>query len=127
MWNFPDGFRTPSVGRIGAIVGRLGEHWTLAVHALRKHLNAAGFKRAPRPIRIDIVTGTEGKLSNEAYYKVGFVRKRCPALRLLSYSIVSRILEVVFSVAAYAEMDWDIFCFCITDCKFSNQFPRFLR
>ena len=47
------GGNVSTVVRVGATVRRSAGHWTPAVHALLRHLEAVGFTGSPRPLGID--------------------------------------------------------------------------
>ena len=68
--NLPGGQATAEVVRVGDTVRRTAGRWTLAVHALLRHLEAKGFAGAPRALGIDTrkreilsyIPGTPGTL-----------------------------------------------------------------
>lgn len=47
------GGNTNAVVRVGETVRRTAGPWTSSVHALLRHLHAAGFEAAPRPLGVD--------------------------------------------------------------------------
>jgi hypothetical protein len=53
------GFITSSVTRTGSTVRRSAGPWSPAVHTWLTHLARAGVNAAPRPVRLDLDTGTE--------------------------------------------------------------------
>ncbi len=102
---FADGNITP-VARIGGTVRRAAGRWTPAVHALLRHLEAAGFDGAPRVLGFDergreVLTYIEGRTGRPSLRDCGSDGTLVEVARL-----VRCYHDAVATFQAPADADW---------------------
>ncbi len=102
---FADGNITP-VARIGGTVRRAAGHWTPAVHALLRHLEAAGFDGAPCVLGFDergreVLTYIEGRTGQPSLWDCGSDGTLVEVARF-----IRRYHDAVATFRAPADADW---------------------